>query len=269
MSDSVTIPMPGETPAPAPSVPSVETTPPAATPDPAAAPAPEAPAESTPPAPEASDEGDKPSRSRASERISQLTAQKRASEARAQTAEAEARRLYAELSTLRQTPVDGMTYEQQENARLRAVIKTETLESKIAEHKSANADYTRTLANTFRAKVDAARERMPDFDQVFHTGLPVGQALAELIVDSDKSAEVAYYLGKNPTELAEISQLPPHLQGARIARLEAKVTVPSRRLSAAPPPVPQVGAVSAPSAKDPANMSMSEFSEWFNKQAKG
>jgi hypothetical protein len=222
-----------------------------------------------PPKPEGSDEGEeapKKARQPASERISQLYAQKKAAEADAFLARQEAQRYYDELRKLRETPVDQLPYEQQEAARLKQVVKEHTAEEKVAQAQMAAVRAQQARVTAFQAKVDAARDRMPDFDQVFAT-TPISEAAADIIAESDRAAEIAYYLAKNPAEAQQIYGLPPHLQGREIARIEAKVSVPVRRTSAAPPPVPQVAAASAaPSAKDPANMTMAEYSEWRNAQ---
>lgn len=202
-----------------------------------------------------------------SERISQIHAQKKAAEADAQMARAEAQRYLRELETLRQQPIDQLPYEQQDAARLRDVMKEERAREKIAEAEARQAAVQGIRANEYQTKLDDARERMPDIDQVMPAlmRVPLHEAAAEVIVESDKAAEVTYWLGKNLNEAYRIASLAPHKQAAEIARIEARLSAgPSpRRHSQAPPPPTTISGASSPSAKDPANMSMGEFSTWM------
>lgn len=211
------------------------------------------------------DTPEQPKQSRASGRIAQLFAEKKAAEADALMHRQEAIRLRDEVAKLRQTPIDQLPFEQQTAATLREQIKVARYEEKVAEAENANERARSARTETFHAKVDAVRERMPDFDQVFGA-VPISDVAADLIAESDKAAEVAYWLGKNPADAARIYRLPAHLQGAEIARIEHRVSVPVRKTTQAPPPPPQVGASSAPGSKDPANMSMAEYAEWRGAQ---
>ena len=106
---------------------------------------------------------------------------------------------------------------------------------------------------TFDAKLDAARERIPDLDTAITEflklpGEVIDDVAADIITESDKAAEIAWYLGKNPDEARKLANLPPHRKAAEIVRIESKVSqAQARRTSSAPPPVPMVTASSAPS----------------------
>lgn len=265
------------TPAPeTPAAPAPVASPPVASP--ASAPAPAAQsgqtAESSPPSPEAPVETDKQpeqeaKRRSASERIAQVTAQKHAAIAERDFARQEAARLRAQLEDMARRPLDQLSYEEQEAAKLQRVVKFDRYEQTAANVENAEARALHAQAQVFNAKVDAVRDRMPDFDEVFTDDLPIGPVMSELIADSEKGAEIAYYLGKNRNEAAAINRLPPHLQGAAIARIEAKVSMAKPRIvSNAPAPVPTIGGGSSPSGKDPAHMTMSEYAAWRSGGAK-
>lgn len=247
-SESVQIPVPAQTPAPVP----------------------ETKAESAP-APEASKEGDQAQdakKSSAIERIARLTAERRMAEARAAAAETDARQLRKQLTEqLHPENIERLPYEQQLQAQTQRAIKTERFEEKVSEVQRATEDALRATLDTFNAKADEARSRIPDFDQVVQNpNVKITREMAEIIAEFDKAPEVAYYLGKNPHEAAQIAALAPHLQGSRLAQIEAKVSVAPRKFSNAPAPVPQVSAAVAGSvAKDPASMTMSEFADWAHK----
>jgi len=82
------------------------------------------------------------------------------------------------------------------------------------------------------------RSRVQDFDAVAHNpNLPVTPVMADAIRESARGAEVAYYLGKNPDEAAQIAALPPLSQATAIARLESRLGSAASPVSKAPQPV--------------------------------
>lgn len=238
-----------------------------ASPTPEQAPAPEkAASEVVPPSEETPDTPEKP-KVPFKERFGQVYAQKKQAEADAYMARQEAHQLRAELARMRQQPLEQLPYEQQDALRVREAVKEERLAEKESEvaRRQVHAEQARTSA--FMAKVEEARDRMPDLVEVF-SKVPVSEIAAEMIADSDKAAEIAYYLGKNPDQAHYIATLAPHHQGAEIARIEAKVSqAPTvRKTSKAPPPVSHVGGQSSPGVKDPASMSEAEYSAWYRQR---
>lgn len=212
------------------------------------------------------DDAAKKPRQSVSERISQIHAQKKHAEASAQLAMAEVERLRREITQMRQTPLDQLPYEEQDAARLRDVVKVERYQEKMAEAQSRFQQVQAIRANEYQEKLSDARERMPDIDTVMQPlmRVPLHDLAAEIIVESDKAAELTYYLGKNLNEAYRISELSPHKQAAEIARIEARLSAgPSpRRHSQAPPPPTTITGAASPSAKDPANMSFAEYEAW-------
>ncbi len=82
------------------------------------------------------------------------------------------------------------------------------------------------------------RQRVPDFDAVAHNpNLAVTPIMADAIRESNRGAEIAYYLGKNPAEAAQIAALPPVSQATAIARLENRLGANAVSVSRAPQPV--------------------------------
>ena len=225
----------------------------------------ETPAESSVPQPEDETGTQEKPKVKFSERFNQVYAEKKQLEAKTVMDQREIAQLREELSKLRTAQASDKTpYEQQDELRVRAAVKEERLAEKEAEAQYRQQETADKRSEAFRAKVEEAKERMPDFDQVFYQ-VPVSDFAADLIVDSSKSAEIAYWLGKNPNDARRIYGLPPHLQGAEIARIEARVSVaPSvRKTSKAPPPVSTIGGQSSPGAKDPGAMTEAEYSAWY------
>jgi hypothetical protein len=97
-------------------------------------------------------------------------------------------------------------------------------------------------SESFLQKAEKAAERYPDFQAVVsNPSLPVNEAMAEFIAESDQGAEVAYFLGKNPQKAYEISQLSPVRAARELARLETELASRPPRVSRAPEPISPVG----------------------------
>lgn len=225
-----------------------------------------------PPAPEAATEPEKPEKPKrpASERISELYAQKKEAERRAESAIAEARRLREQLSAPSRAAPDD--FAALDTERVQKAVKAERFDQTVQEVQLAREAAANTQVEMFNAKIDAARERMPDIDTAVSEflRLPLSEAAAQILVESDKAPEIAYYLSKNPDTARRLNALPLHLQGAEMARIEARVSVaPARKTSTAPPPVPTISGASSPAGrKDPSEMSMEEYADWYSARRK-
>lgn len=118
-------------------------------------------------------------------------------------------------------------------------------------------------AQTFQERANEARAQYPDFDSVvFDPAVPVTDLMREVILDSEKGPDLAYFLGTNLSEAQRIAALPPHRQAAELGRLEAKLSAPKQQPSTRTPPPPPPKTVSGISAglnKSPADMSMAEY----------
>lgn len=221
--------------------------------------------------PEAPKTEDEPKRSRYQDRIAQLTAEKHAALREA----AAARQRYEALQKAPQTQVDPNDYDAQQREGVRKVFREESANQTAAQYDQAVAKAQQAQVETFRAKIDAARERIPDLDrslQVFYQ-LPVSDAAAEIIADSEKSAEIAHFLASNPRDAYEIYQMTPAQQGRALARIESQLSIPNRRTSAAPPPPPSVNGSGLARQKTPAEESELEYmarrqKEWAAKRGR-
>jgi hypothetical protein len=99
------------------------------------------------------------------------------------------------------------------------------------------------------------------------TTLPVTKEIADIVLESENSLALANYLGDNVSELRKIAGLPPHMQGAAVAKLEMRLTAPKARpLSAAPAPGPTVSGRAA--VRTPETMSTDEWMRWRSSQVK-
>lgn len=201
------------------------------------------------------------------ERIDRERDKKRDAERRAETAERTASDLQRQLSELRQEyqKLDPNDVQGQQALQTRAAVKAERLEQMQVEGRSAAQEAVQSRATMFNDKIDAARERIPDLDQALANfqAVPVSEVAADLIATSEKAAELAHFLGRNPAEAHRIHRLPPHMQGAELARIESRLSSPVRKPSNAPPPVrTNLGSgATPPAAKSHSEMSMDEYAK--------
>lgn len=202
---------------------------------------------------------DEPKRNRAQERISQLTAEKHAAQRAARDAEQRFAALQRQMQE-RQTP-DPNDYDAVQRESVRGVLQEETARRTADDYQQAVQKARQAQVDAFYAKVDAVRDRIPDIDrslQTFST-LPVSDHAAEIIADSEVAAEMAHYLANNPREAFDIYQMSPAQQGRALAHIEQRVSIPTRRTTAAPQPPPTVTGAQAARAKSPSEMSAAEY----------
>lgn len=120
----------------------------------------------------------------------------------------------------------------------------------------------RELFENWTDQLAEARTKYADFDTVFNDSLPVSKETAEMLAGSDVGTDVAYYLGQNPKEAAQIASLSPLEQARRIGAIESRVALTaSRKPSSAPDPItPIKGGGGTP--KSPTDMTVDEYREW-------
>ena len=149
--------------------------------------------------------------------------------------------------------------------------------------KAAESVLTRKQTETARFQaISAHKEReaefakkVPDYFEIAHYA-PITDSMAEIVMESDQSAELAYYLGlpANRQVALKIGQLPPLAQAREIGRLEAKVAEKPKppTVSAAPPPAPRLesagnpGGYAKPDAPESDKLSDAEWTRLRNKQ---
>jgi hypothetical protein len=139
--------------------------------------------------------------------------------------------------------IDPSDFDGQSVHNMRRAVKAETYEQTVQDVRSKQAQSHEVRAATFMAKVDMARETMPDLDATLRDfgRLPISDVTADIVADSSKAVEIAYYLAKNPDEARRIYSMPAAYQGVEIARIESRVSAPPKnRLSQAPAPVQTV-----------------------------
>jgi hypothetical protein len=158
--------------------------------------------------------------------------------------------------------LEGWTDAQIEKARVEAVQQDRAEQ----QQQSARATQER-MAESYRTNVEAFKADHADFDEVFNDTLPISANMAFAIADSEKPADLSYWLGKNPDECARIHALPPIRQIYELGRIEAKLTAPEVKApTPKPTPIKPVGQRSGTTGKDPAEMSTEEYAAHRNAQ---
>ena len=129
------------------------------------------------------------------------------------------------------------------------------------------------ITEAYHDREETAREKYDDFDQVaYNPKLPITDAMAETIRESDVGPEIIYHLGSNPAEAKRIAQLSPLSQAKEIGKLEDKLASnpPAKKVSSAPAPIKPVSgrASSAPTydTTDPRSIESMSTSEWIAKE---
>lgn len=108
------------------------------------------------------------------------------------------------------------------------------------ERQTVAQEQSEKLAGAWKEAVEDARERMPDFDAVVNEKTPIHQRAAPFIVESEKAAEIAYWLGKNPDAALNLYnkfESAPAQALMELGRIEARLSAPEpKRVSTAPSP---------------------------------
>jgi hypothetical protein len=117
-------------------------------------------------------------------------------------------------------------------------------------------------------KIYAQAEKIRGFDRDAFDDLPLTNAIAQAIVDSEVAPKLMAYFVNNPEDVSRIANLNPVRQIAEIGKLEAKVSevaVKPVTVSKAPAPIEPIGTRGS-SNKDPSEMTDLEFAKWRKAQ---
>jgi len=139
-----------------------------------------------------------------------------------------------------------------------------------AQNQQAKQTQEQAIAQDWVAKVDKARSVAPDFDEVFSNvaDVPFAQVALDAVAQHPKGAEIAYILGKDPSEAYRIAALAPYQQLMAIGEVAARANLPKpKTVSTAPAPVKPVGSSSG-GKKSINEMTDKEYNEFRANQIK-
>lgn len=222
----------------------------------------------------------------AKKRFGELTAKQREAERKAEEKEREAQ-FYKELAmknassapaappqepqpvVLKEPKVsDFDDYSQYIEAKTDYLVAKKLEESEKA--KAAHAEQARVQRETeqrvgkFAESVKKFKEKNPDYEAVvLNPSLPFTQVMFDTCLVSEKGAELAYHIGKNPDVAARLARLSPVEAVREMGLLEAKLNPPDPKLvTQAPEPVKTLNGNGDVVQKDPAKMSMEEYAAY-------
>lgn len=230
------------------------------------------------------DEG-KPRKSRARDRINELTREKYEQARLAQQLREQNEQLMRYLEgQMQQRPADDMPkladYDYDENRYSQAVQawysgKMQESQQQAQRHQEMmrqQAEEARA-AQAIQQKLAAGTQKYPDFAaKVQDPNLPplrqISPAAFQAVMESDVGIDVAYYLASNPEEIYSLGSMNPVQAVRKVAQIEAKLaSKPAKSVSPGKPPTRLRG--NSDTAKDPEKMTTSEWLEWRNAQILG
>lgn len=129
------------------------------------------------------------------------------------------------------------------------------------------ADQHDRLREQYDERTEKAKGRYADFVAVVENPLlPVNEAMAEFIMDSEHGPDVAYFLGKNPAKAEQIAQLSPVRAARELSRIEAEIAArPKASPSKAPDPISPVG-TRGKAAASPLPSDDDDIETWMRKE---
>jgi hypothetical protein len=133
------------------------------------------------------------------------------------------------------------------------------LEQREQASQKSQADSQRaTVANKVE-KIMQDAAKISGFDREAFDELPITDAMAYAILDSDVAAKITAHLTSNPEDAERISTLSPARQAAEIGKLEAKISSQTVKASNAPAPIKPIGNRGGAANSDLAKSSMEDY----------
>ena len=218
---------------------------------------------------------EKPKKNRGSERIRKLnetTKQAVAEKKAAERALARAKKRLARYEMKEPTPddYDGGEFDAKYAADLAVYQSAKGNKEDVQDDiNDAKTVIDESEHKALQARIDAHNVRVEgfkavatDFDEVVNNpSLQVSKTMADLLLDSENSAQIAYYLGKNPSLSAKISTLTTEREVAReLGRIEGQLKAPKpRKISQAPKPIKAVATGSGGTTVDLSKLSYDDY----------
>ena len=153
----------------------------------------------------------------------------------------------------------------------RAVVAEERIKDRVGQFTAREQARIRELVEDYEDGQIKARKVIPDYDTVLQAAknVPVAPHIEGLILESDKSALIAYHLAKNPEKVDRLNAMAPVSAAREIGRLEARLSLPSQnKATSAPKPISAVKGGASPTPKV-TEMSMEEYAAMRSKGWRG
>lgn len=136
------------------------------------------------------------------------------------------------------------------------------------ERESRAQAHQQAIREAWQDIADDARERMPNFDNAF-ARTPIHERFVPHLVESEKAADLAIFLGNNPKEaqaLFEQFETAPARALIELGRIEARLSAPkAKTVSTAPKPAPVLTGGSNPLQFDMSRASVEDVAAQLRK----
>lgn len=206
-------------------------------------------------------------------RIDALTREKYQLEA-ALRAEREARQQPAQQPKGEPKREQFESYEEFIEARA-AHVAEKAAEQRIAraneeQRRQTEVQRAQSLAETWQAKQDKARDEIEDYDDVVaSSSAPVTAAMRDSIMESDIGPKLLHHIASHPEDAERISKLSPASQAREIGRLEAALLAPKPQPKAPETrPIEPVGSGGGAPAGPSDKQSIKDWMEARNKEVR-
>lgn len=137
--------------------------------------------------------------------------------------------------------------------RIRKALADQRHADRETSNATRQAEARQEAMEAFQDRLDDVREAIPDADKVLKAAQEreVKPHVSELVVESEKGGLLAYYLAKNPGELAKLNGMSPLQAAKAVGALEHRLTLAKpNRTPSAPAPAKPLSGGAAPSSPD-------------------
>lgn len=134
-------------------------------------------------------------------------------------------------------------------------LTTREVKKDFGNRAKANADAFSELIDDHKERVSKFSAKVKDFKEVITAASKAGATatpiVESLVLESDKSAHLVYYLAKNPNVIEKLNGMGERAAAREIGRIEAKLSLPQpKKQTQAPKPVAPVKGGAAPASQD-------------------
>ncbi len=136
------------------------------------------------------------------------------------------------------------------------------------EQRAAVQEFEAAMGAAWHEAMSDGRQKMPDFDQVVTEKTPIHALAARHIVESEHTAEIAYYLGKNEGEAKQLFDefdRDPYRAMKHLGQIEAKISSAPKTITNAPKPASVLSGGKSPVAFDASRASVSDMAAELRK----
>ena len=163
---------------------------------------------------------------------------------------------------------DFSTYEEYVDARADFRVAEGIKEFRESQARDSAVTQEQQAAQDFHTRAGEFRQTHDDFDEIaFNPTLNITKSMSGLINATDKGPELLYHLGQNPDEATAIARLPQDQAAMALGRMEAQMgALQPNTQTGAPDPIAPLTGGQGSTAKDPEDMSTTEWLAWRQNQ---